>query len=56
MGWDAEDIRINLGRYKKIVVFDVGIHPLTDEEMLVFLISTSSLWKSALLTWVILPH
>jgi len=36
MGWDAVDVRINLGRYKKILVFDAGIHPLTDEEVLDF--------------------
>ncbi len=36
MGWDAVDVRINPGRYKKILVFDSGIHPLTDEEVLDF--------------------
>lgn len=36
MGWDAVDVRINLGRYKKILVFDAGVHPLTDEEVLEF--------------------
>lgn len=36
MGWDEVDCRINLGRYDKAVVFDAGIQPLTDEEILWF--------------------
>lgn len=36
MGWDEVDCRINLGRYDKTVVFDAGIQPLTDEEILWF--------------------
>jgi hypothetical protein len=36
MGWDEVDVRINLGRYKKVLVFDAGVHPLTDEEVLGF--------------------
>lgn len=36
MGWDEVDVKINLGRYKKVLVFDAGIHPLTDEEVLGF--------------------
>jgi len=30
------DVRINLGRYEKILVFDAGVHPLTDKEVLDF--------------------
>jgi hypothetical protein len=36
MGWDAVDMRINLGRYEKILVVDPGLHPLSDEEVLEF--------------------
>lgn len=36
LGWDAVDMRINLGRYAKIVVLDAGLHPLTDEEVIDF--------------------
>ncbi len=36
MGWDAVDMRINLGRYQKILVVDPGLHPLSDEEVLEF--------------------
>lgn len=36
MGWDEVDSRINLGRYDKAVLFDAGIQPLTEEEILWF--------------------
>ncbi|MCF8056652.1 MAG: DUF1638 domain-containing protein [Desulfocapsa sp.] len=36
LGWDAVDVRMNLGRYTKILVFDPGINPLTDEEVINF--------------------
>ncbi|MCL7489565.1 MAG: DUF1638 domain-containing protein [Desulfobulbaceae bacterium] len=36
LGWDAVDVRTNLGRYAKIVVLDAGLHPLTDEEVIDF--------------------
>jgi hypothetical protein len=36
LGWNEVDVRINLGRYERILVLDAGIEPLTDEETLVF--------------------
>ncbi|MDR9502173.1 MAG: DUF1638 domain-containing protein [Desulfurivibrionaceae bacterium] len=36
LGWDGVDVRTNLGRYAKILVFDAGVHPLTDEEVVAF--------------------
>jgi hypothetical protein len=36
LGWDAVDVRINLGRYNRILLLDPGINPLTDEEILAF--------------------
>jgi hypothetical protein len=36
MGWDRVDMRINLGRYEKILVLDPGIDPLTEEEIFSF--------------------
>ncbi|MBU0483855.1 MAG: DUF1638 domain-containing protein [Proteobacteria bacterium] len=36
LGWDAIDVRMNLGRYTKILVFDPVVNPLTDEEVINF--------------------
>jgi len=36
LGWDAVDVRINLGRYKRILLLEPGINPLTDEDILAF--------------------
>jgi len=36
LGWDEVDVRINLGRYHRILIVDAGIDPLTDEEILSF--------------------
>jgi len=36
LGWDEVDVRINLGRYDRILLLDPGIDPLTDEEILMF--------------------
>ncbi len=36
LGWDEVDVRINLGRYHRILIMDSGIDPLTDEEILCF--------------------
>jgi hypothetical protein len=36
LGWNEVDVRINLGRYERILIVDVGIEPLTDEETLSF--------------------
>jgi hypothetical protein len=36
LGWNEVDVRINLGRYERILVIDAGIEPLSDEETLVF--------------------
>jgi hypothetical protein len=36
LGWNEVDVRINLGRYERILVIDPGLEPLTDEETLVF--------------------
>jgi hypothetical protein len=29
LGWDATDVRINLGRYQRILLLDPGINPWT---------------------------
>lgn len=36
LGWDATDVRINLGRYNRILLLEPGINPLNDEEILTF--------------------
>jgi len=36
MGWEAIDVRMNLGRYEGIIVYDAGLKPLTDEETIGF--------------------
>ncbi|HUT43743.1 MAG TPA: DUF1638 domain-containing protein [Desulfobacterales bacterium] len=35
-GWDEVDVRINLGRYDRILLLDPGIVPINDEEILAF--------------------
>ncbi|MDR2349421.1 MAG: DUF1638 domain-containing protein [Deltaproteobacteria bacterium] len=34
LGWDDTDFRINFGRYDRILVLDLGLAPLSDEEIL----------------------
>ncbi len=36
LGWDAVDVRMNLGRYNRILLLEPGINPLTDDEILSF--------------------
>jgi len=36
LGWDEVDVRINLGRYDRILLLDSGIDPITDDEVLMF--------------------
>ena len=36
LGWNEVDIRMNMGRYDRILVADPGLNPLTDEEILDF--------------------
>ncbi|SRR5208337_1926273 len=36
LGWNEVDVRINYGRYNRILVLDPGINPLSDEEILEF--------------------
>jgi len=36
LGWDEVDVRINLGRYDRILLLDAGIAPLADEDILSF--------------------
>ncbi|MDR3555784.1 MAG: DUF1638 domain-containing protein [Syntrophobacteraceae bacterium] len=36
MGWNEIDVRINLGRYDKILLLEPGIDPLTEDEILCF--------------------
>jgi hypothetical protein len=36
LGWDEVDVRINLGRYDRILLLDIGIVPINDEEILNF--------------------
>ncbi len=33
-GWQADDFRLQFGRYDRILVLDPGLHPLTDEEII----------------------
>ncbi len=39
LGWDEIDVRINLGRYDRIVLIDTGVAPVSDETILAFMIS-----------------
>lgn len=36
LGWDEVDVRINLGRYDRILLLDSGLVPINDEELLAF--------------------
>jgi len=36
LGWDEVDVRINLGRYDRIVLIDAGAEPVSDEAILAF--------------------
>lgn len=36
LGWDEVDVRINFGRYKRILLLEPGINPLMDEEIVSF--------------------
>lgn len=36
LGWNEVDVRINLGRYDRILLLEPGIDPLTEEEVLSF--------------------
>lgn len=36
LGWDEVDVRINLGRYDRIVLIDSGVAPVSDEAILAF--------------------
>ena len=36
LGWDEVDVRINLGRYNRILLLEPGINPLNDVEILAF--------------------
>ena len=36
LGWDEVDVRINLGRYNRILLLEPGLNPLSDEEILTF--------------------
>lgn len=36
LGWNEVDVRMNLGRYDRILVIDPGLNSLTDEEILYF--------------------
>ena len=36
LGWDQVDVRINLGRYNRILLLEPGVNPLSDEEILAF--------------------
>lgn len=36
LGWDEVDVRINLGRYDRILLIDPGVAPVSDEEILAF--------------------
>lgn len=36
LGWDEVDVRINLGRYDRILLLDAGIAPVADEDILAF--------------------
>lgn len=36
LGWDDVDVRINLGRYDRILLVDPGVVPIKDEDILAF--------------------
>ena len=36
LGWDEVDVRINMGRYDRILILDPGIEPISDEAILEF--------------------
>lgn len=36
LGWDEVDVRINLGRYDRILLLDTGTAPVSDEEIIAF--------------------
>lgn len=36
LGWDEVDVRMNLGRYERILVVDAGMDSLSDDEVLSF--------------------
>lgn len=36
LGWDEVDVRINMGRYDRILPFDSGVVPIKEEEILAF--------------------
>jgi len=36
LGWDEVDVRINLGRYDRILLLDTGTAPTADEDILAF--------------------
>lgn len=36
LGWDAVDVRINLGRYDRILLIDTGVASVSDDEILSF--------------------
>ena len=36
LGWDEVDVRINLGRYNRILLLEPGLNPPSDEEILTF--------------------
>ncbi len=36
MGWDEVDVRINMGRYDRILLLDPGLAPLDDERLIAF--------------------
>lgn len=36
LGWDEVDVRINMGRYDRILLLDSGVVPIADEDILAF--------------------
>ncbi len=36
LGWDDVDVRINLGRYDRILILDPGLAPISDETIIEF--------------------
>ncbi len=36
MGWDEVDVRINMGRYDRIILLDPGLVPIDDEALILF--------------------
>lgn len=36
LGWDTVDVRMNLGRYDRILLLDTEVVPINDEEVLMF--------------------